>query len=354
MLNLYRRHRAKCKRTARRADCFCPIWVQGVLRDEPIRESLDLTNWEAAQRKIQEWEIHGKEQPVSVQDAYDAFLAHCTSRKLSPAILKKLKYVKIELTAAFGPLPVRRVSVSDLDRIVNGWPYAPSTAAKRIEYIRWFFAFCVTRDFIEKNPAKALTPPVMRSKPTLPFSDSEMEKILWACDAYGEIHPQTAKENLVQLRAIVLLMRHSGLRISDAISLRCDAVNYETGTLFIYQAKTGHPVSIPLPPAVIEALKKSETGDPCYFWNQVGTLQTCMTHWQARLKKLFKIAGLSSAHSHQFRDTFAVSLLVKGVGIETVAMLLGHQNIKITQKHYAPWVKSRQDALEEAVKATWG
>jgi integrase/recombinase XerD len=85
----------------------------------------------------------------------------------------------------------------------------------------------------------------------------------------------------------------------------------------------------------------------------VGTLTTCLTHWQARLKKLFKIAGIPDAHSHQFRDTFAVGLLSKGVGIEKVAMLLGHQNIKITQKHYAPWVKARADFLEAAVGGTW-
>ena len=43
--------------------------------------------------------------------------------------------------------------------------------------------------------------------------------------------------------------------------------------------------------------------------------------------------------------------LEKGVPLETVSILLGHKNIQVTQRHYAPWVKSRQIALEEAVKA---
>ena len=47
MLSLYR-DRAKCKIKSRRAKCSCPICVQGVLHDEKIRQSLDLTNWEAA------------------------------------------------------------------------------------------------------------------------------------------------------------------------------------------------------------------------------------------------------------------------------------------------------------------
>jgi len=44
-----------------------------------------------------------------------------------------------------------------------------------------------------------------------------------------------------------------------------------------------------------------------------------------------------------------VGLLEKGVSLETVSILLGHQSIKITQKHYAPWVKTRQDALDKEV-----
>jgi hypothetical protein len=48
MLNLYRRHRANCKSTVRRAKYTCPIGVQGVLRGESVRKSLDLVNWEAA------------------------------------------------------------------------------------------------------------------------------------------------------------------------------------------------------------------------------------------------------------------------------------------------------------------
>jgi len=48
------------------------------------------------------------------------------------------------------------------------------------------------------------------------------------------------------------------------------------------------------------------------------------------------------------RDTFAVSLLVKGVSLEHVATLLGN-SVKIVQKHYAPWETKRQEALDEAI-----
>jgi integrase/recombinase XerD len=77
-----------------------------------------------------------------------------------------------------------------------------------------------------------------------------------------------------------------------------------------------------------------------------------ITEWQERMKKICVIAGIPDGHFHQLRDTFAVRLLEKGVPLETVAVLLGN-TVQVCQKHYAPWVKSRQVKLEEAVKATW-
>lgn len=56
---------------------------------------------------------------------------------------------------------------------------------------------------------------------------------------------------------------------------------------------------------------------------------------------------------HRFRDTFAVELLLKGVPIEQVSVLLGHSSLKITEKHYAPWVKAREEQLEQSVRLAW-
>ena len=117
-------------------------------------------------------------------------------------------------------------------------------------------------------------------------------------------------------------MRYSGIRISDPVSLKSDAIDGE-GRLFLYQAMTGNPVSIPLPAVVRNALRDADEGNPYYFWSNAGALQTAQTHWQARLQKISKIAGITKGHSYRFRDSFSVDLLSRGVPIQTVAILLG-------------------------------
>jgi len=55
-----------------------------------------------------------------------------------------------------------------------------------------------------------------------------------------------------------------------------------------------------------------------------------------------------------FRDTFAVELLLAGNPMDQVSLLLGHSSIKITERHYAPFCKARQQQLTAAVKKSWG
>jgi len=57
--------------------------------------------------------------------------------------------------------------------------------------------------------------------------------------------------------------------------------------------------------------------------------------------------------SHRFRDAFAVQLLLEGVPMERVSVLLGHSSIRVTERHYAPWVRARQEQLEADIVRTW-
>ncbi len=54
-----------------------------------------------------------------------------------------------------------------------------------------------------------------------------------------------------------------------------------------------------------------------------------------------------------FRDTFAVELLLAGNTIDKVSILLGHRSVKMTEKHYLPWVKARQEQLAASVQRSW-
>jgi Phage integrase family len=90
-----------------------------------------------------------------------------------------------------------------------------------------------------------------------------------------------------------------------------------------------------------------------HFWSGSGKLESIVRSWQTRLRRLFKLANIPNGYAHRFRDTFAVEQLLAGVPIERVSILLGHQSVRITEKHYAPWVRSRQEQLEADLARAW-
>ena len=152
------------------------------------------------------------------------------------------------------------------------------------------------------------------------------------------------------MRALILLLRFSGLRSSDAIKLSEEQI---TGSRsFLYTQKTGVPVHLVLPDVVLDALEQTPMrSDRYWFWSGVGELESAVTNWRWRFQKLFEIAEIEDAH--RFRDTFAVELLLAGIPIERVLVLLGHQSVRITERHYSPWAKSRQEQLEADLRKAW-
>jgi integrase len=322
------------------------------LRGEKIRKALDLRSWEAATKLIREWEVDGPTENVSVKDACDRFLADVKSRGIGPAQTSKYNLLTRELTSELGTLAVKSISVDDLRKLREGWKLSAISASKKLERLRSFFSFCEASGWIEKNPAKSLKLPMLKQVPTMPYTTQEWNSILTAAEVFREIHTQVPELIERKLKALILLMRYSGLRISDAVSLKRDRID-SSGRLFLYQAKTGAPVQIPLPSLVINTLAALDDVEPYYFWSGAGKVKSSITQWQERLKNLFVIAGIPTGHGHRLRDTFAVELLQRGVALQTVSILLGHRSISTTERAYNPWVKSRQDALEAAVKLSW-
>jgi integrase len=276
---------------------------------------------------------------LSVREAAEKFYQESVARHLAPASLKKYRAFcdlvqrfgdrRCALLAGFTPELVREFR--------DQWKVGPSTTLKRLELVRSFFRFCEESGWILRSPARGLKAPILRHQPTLPFAAEEVARIL-----------QHAGETLTFL----LVLRHTGLRISDAA--RLTPSQFDGQRIRLYTQKTGTPVSVPVPPVLCQLLRQTEPRGGYYFLRGQSTaLDNWTDLWRRQLAKVFAKAGIVDGHPHRFRDTFAVDLLQKGVSLEEVSKLLGHASIRITEKHYAPWVQERQSKLDEAVRRTW-
>ena len=183
----------------------------------------------------------------------------------------------------------------------------------------------------------------------MPFTQAEMLKILTAFDKYGK---RAGVANAQRLKAFVILLRYSGMRIGDTV--KCGVDRISENKLFLYTQKTGVPVHCVLPDFVVRELEASpKSSERYFFWTGKSKLHSAIGKWQRRLQTLFTLAEIDGGHAHRFRDTFAVELLLAGVPLERVSVLMGHQGVRVTERHYSPWVRCRQEQLERDLKRVW-
>jgi len=103
----------------------------------------------------------------------------------------------------------------------------------------------------------------VNARPTMPYTQEERIAIL---NASSELHGDSGdrgKANLHRLRALVLVLRYSGMRIGDAV--RCAVERLYGNQLLLYTQKTRVPVYCPLPEFVVKTLEELTPVSERYF-----------------------------------------------------------------------------------------
>jgi integrase len=347
--------------------------VDGTLQFNRVNKSLDTRDWARANEIIHEWEgaravVEEAKSSIPIRQACDAFIADAGARRLAPGSVKKYVLLLInerkeenrdrfspslcEFCNAKGIQFTSQLKLDALDRFRGEWKDGAIAAAKKLERLRCFGRFLEDHGWWHKNLAMKLKRPVIKTPPTMPFTTEEITAMLGATANWKDSHKHLNQPNAQQLRTFILFLRYSALRITDATT--CDLNRLTGNRLFLYTQKTGVPVHIPLPPFVVEALETCPRKSPRHwFWSGTGAKETASGNWRRAIRRLCKLAGIKDGHPHRFRDTLAVELLLEDVPMERVSILLGHSSIKVTEKHYAPWVHSRQAQLEADLTRVW-
>src|SRR5215472_2619347 len=284
-LTLYRRHKKTCPnfgkpRRARHVKCTCKFWVDGVIGGQEIRKPLGTRDSKKANEKLHEWEskehVVERSAAVTLADAWTSLIADLEARKLSHQTIRKYKLLQRQMKAYGEEHGLKMLAQFDLDVLSKfraTWKESPRTAGKKLERLRAFFRFAHDRQWVESNPAARIKLPKVSIRPTMPLTSEEMVKILAACDTeLIKVETPIAKFNAQRLKTLVLLMRYSGMRVSDAVTLGIDRLDGKK--LFLYTQKTGVPVYTVLPDSVLRALEATpRVAGNHYFWSGEGKVE---------------------------------------------------------------------------------
>ena len=239
-----------------------------------VRRSLKTRDLHRAVRRLTEMEdrLSGKPRKTII-DAVNAFLGqHEKNGDETKRRYKRVLRYFIEFCRSY-PLPY--VDQADVEAM-DGYAVTRNTLRswnKDVELLVQLFEFCRDRGWTTKNPARALRIPKLEANDVVPYTCDEVVKIIAACDGIGKGSYERRRA-----RAMTLVMRYAGLRISDVVTLSREHI--KNRRLEKRAVKNKKWIRVELPSAVIDALEvlpppKAAVGDnKRFFFSDTTGLRT--------------------------------------------------------------------------------
>lgn len=370
IVTIFVRHSLGCPGTGNEfyKRCSCRKHLRWTHQGKQYRRATKQRTWAGAEKVKREIELSyeavGKpiepDRPPMVRQAVETFIHDKQGQSLSAGVIGKFQRELNRLVTfaeTKGKFYLSEITLPDLTEFRSTWDaeYPSSITRQRVQArLRAFFRYAQSAGYTQRNPAADMSAIKVKQAPTLPLTPEQFKKLL---ETIPEEFPDATKA--ARVHALIRCMRYTGLAIRDTVCLERFKIQWDAGKkvnrVVTSRAKTGVDVSVPIPPDVAQELSTVANGNTGYIFWQTGNgkPESAVTNWQHDLRALFHKAGMPKGHPHQLRDTAAVEWLNAGIPLEEVSRLLGHSSIRTTEKHYAPWVKSRQDRLDSLVMATW-
>ena len=238
---------------------------------------------------------------------------------------KSIKQYKKTLDRFFLLVHKRTSDITSEDCRLFFWELSKTMSSASMEtqraYLRSFFSWLVDNEYLNKNPMTPIKPFKVEKKLKKELTDMEFEQLRKAC-----------KDNFE--RAVLEVLYSTGLRVSELVDLKIDDIDINNGELTVRHGKGNKERVSYLNAKAILAIQdylKERSWNTVYLFENYRkphnklTTKTIERHTKALQEK----TGIR-LHPHKIRRTTATHLWQKGMPVEEIQVILGHENIGTT------------------------
>ena len=257
----------------------------------------------------------------------EAFLS---AKRLEGCSEKSLRYYASTLERLFANLDklVNRMTTEDLRSYLSSYQKTSTVSKATIDNVRRilssFFSWLESEDYILKSPVRRIkkikTPKTVKET----YSDEALELM---------------RDNCANLRdlAIVDILSSTGMRVGELVELDRSDIDFENRECIVtgkgdkerrvyFDARTKLHLGM--------YLESRSDANPALFVSLNAPYERLqISGVEIRLRSLGRRLSIPNVHPHKFRRTLATRAIDKGMPIEQVQVLLGHQKIDTTLQY---------------------
>lgn len=289
---------------------------------EQLQRVLQHTFWNCSVEEKQDGEPSEQ-----MPDMVDLFLA---SKRVEGCSEKTLTYYKATIEASISEIgkQIRHITTEDLRSYLTEYQRKRQSSRVTIDNIRRilssFFSWLEDEDYILKSPVRR----IHRVKTSTVIKETYTDEAL-----------ETMRDNCTELRdlAMIDLLASTGMRVGEMVLLNRDDIDFNERECIVFGKGDKERL------VYFDARTKIHLQN--YLASRTDAEQALFVSLKAphkrlqiggvesRLRKMGKRLDIPKVHPHKFRRTLATVAIDKGMPIEQLQQLLGHQRIDTTLKY---------------------
>jgi len=268
--------------------------------------------------------IQGKFIPSSKKDrttfsefADEFYRLHCQVNMQDPEMTIQYQIKKFKLS--FADKLLSEITIKDIEEWKSQYAshVKPSSVNRHIDTLKTLFAKAVEWGKLKGNVVSKIKRLRVDNRRVRYLSNDEIKRLLRAAKP--------------RLKEFLILALNTGMRRSNSLGLRWEDIDFKNGVIHVLKTKSGKAYEVPINNVLLNLFKTIQKGEP-------SGLVLDSTNLRRDFNSTLRKAKIENCTIHDLRHTFASHLAMKGIDIYTISQLMGHSDIKMTQRyaHLAP------------------
>ena len=243
---------------------------------------------------------------------------------------KSMHYYRSTLHNAIDKIAknVRHITTDDLRGYLNEYQQSSGATKVTVDNIRRilssFFSWLEDEDYIVKSPVRRIHKVKVGKTVKETYSDEALEQMRDYCDGIRDL-------------ALIDLLASTGMRVGELVKLNRDDIDFQNRECIVTgkgdkQRKVYFDARTKI--HLTRYLDERTDDNPALFVSLLAPNDRLqISGVEIRLRRLGRKLNIPKVHPHKFRRTLATMAIDKGMPIEQVQHLLGHQSLDTTLQY---------------------